>query len=147
MRDRTEDQKVYTVQPQTIATSPTPSATERPRILIVDDNADAADTLGTYLQLSGYAVTIATDPYAALKLARELRPQVCVLDIGLPGMNGNVLAENLRRLPDTSGAVLIALTGYGQAYDKQRSLGAGFDHYFVKPVNPGTIKDLIDRMP
>jgi PAS domain S-box-containing protein len=105
------------------------------RVLIVDDNADAADVLGMLLESDGHQVMVEHDALQALERARVELPDVCVLDIGLPRMNGNEVARRLRADPVTAGITLIAVTGYGQREDRERSLAAGFDHYLVKPVD------------
>ncbi len=122
------------------ALSPAPAPAwpvERPlRILVVDDNVDAGESLGAWLQAEGHAVTVKTDALEALQEARRAPADVYVLDIGLPGMDGNALARHLREDPRNRQAMLIALTGYGQAQDILRSREAGFDHHFVKPADP-----------
>ncbi len=105
------------------------------RILVVDDNADVAESLAMLLQLNGHEVRIASDGPAALEAARAFKPRYVLLDIGLPGMSGYEVAGRLRQLPETQRAVLIALTGYSQEEDRQRSKEAGFDHHLVKPVS------------
>ena len=109
-----------------------PSAARR--VLVVDDNVDAAQMLGMCLEAAGHAVMIEYGPQQALARARSGQPEVCILDIGLPGMDGNELARRLRAAPETSNATLIALTGYGQEQDRQSAIAAGFDHHLVKPV-------------
>jgi PAS domain S-box-containing protein len=105
------------------------------RIMVVDDNVDAAAMLAMLLEASGHHVAVEHDARRALVRAREESPQVCLLDIGLPDIDGNRLAEQLRADPATAGAVLIAITGYGQEKDREQSLAAGFDHHLVKPVD------------
>ncbi|UUZ52580.1 response regulator [Massilia sp. H-1] len=87
-------------------------------MLVVDDNEDAAVMLGMLLEASGHEVKVAHRPQHALTLAREQAPTVCILDIGLPDMDGYELARRLRRLPETAGALMIAVTGYGQQNDR-----------------------------
>ncbi|WP_181373226.1 ATP-binding response regulator [Massilia glaciei] len=113
------------------------------RVLIVDDNVDAADMLGMFVESLGHRVWIDTSADAARVTAMERHPQVCLLDIGLPGMDGNELARRLRAHPGTAGAVLVAITGYGQEQDRISSMQAGFDHHFVKPVDTARLKDLL----
>jgi two-component system, chemotaxis family, CheB/CheR fusion protein len=113
------------------------------RILVVDDNADAAESLAVLLQLDGHEVETAADGQAALVIAQSLRPQVVLLDIGLPGMDGFEVARRLRTLPEAKGALLIALTGYGRAEDQQRSSDAGFDQHMVKPLDLGRLNALM----
>jgi CheY-like chemotaxis protein/anti-sigma regulatory factor (Ser/Thr protein kinase) len=104
------------------------------RIMLVDDNADAANTLALLLQLRGYAVTVEYEARSALARAKREAPRICLLDIGLPDIDGYQLARQLRAQPETAGTLLIALTGYGQAQDRAKSEMAGFDHHLVKPV-------------
>jgi CheY-like chemotaxis protein len=105
------------------------------RILVVDDNVDAASMLGMLLEAAGHEVVIEHESRHALERATSEAPQVCILDIGLPEMDGNELAQRLRASPRTAGAVLIAITGYGQDSDRGQTLAAGFDHHLVKPVD------------
>jgi signal transduction histidine kinase/ActR/RegA family two-component response regulator len=109
------------------------TASPRLRILVVDDNEDAASMLAMLLAHAGHAVTTESDPFVALERARATRPDVCVLDIGLPRMDGHELARRLRATPEGRDATLIALTGYGHAADRDKAAQAGFDHYLVKP--------------
>ncbi|MCB5185896.1 response regulator [Methylobacillus gramineus] len=104
-------------------------------VLVVDDNIDAADMLACLLETLGYIPIVENGSLSALQRAQQTRPQVCILDIGLPEMDGNELARRLRAQPETAKALLIAVTGYGQAHDRETSLQAGFDHHLVKPVN------------
>ena len=104
-------------------------------MLVVDDNVDAAQTLQLLLEASGHDVTIVHTAHAALEAAQRMAPQLCLLDIGLPDLNGNDLARGLRRLPASANATLVAVTGYGRREDRDASTAAGFDHYFVKPLD------------
>jgi len=105
------------------------------RVLVVDDNVDAAEMLATLLEMNGYEVRVEFDGASALTTALREPPAVALLDIGLPDMDGHELARRLRVQPATAGAVLVALTGYGQAEDQQRAHDAGFDHHMVKPAD------------
>jgi PAS domain S-box-containing protein len=105
------------------------------RLLVVDDNVDAAATLGMLLEACGYAVMVEHDSPRALELALRECPDVGLLDIGLPEMDGNELARRLRADPRTRGMLLVAVTGYGQEQDRRLALEAGFDHHMVKPVD------------
>ncbi|WP_442497158.1 PAS domain S-box protein [Methylobacter sp. sgz302048] len=105
------------------------------RILVVDDYADAAESLTMLLQAEGHAVETADCGLKALERAQAFRPQVVLLDIGLPDLDGYEVARRLRALPETHDAVLVALTGYGQTEDRERSRSAGFNHHLLKPVN------------
>ncbi|WP_081925875.1 PAS domain-containing protein [Massilia sp. LC238] len=113
------------------------------QILLVDDNVDAAEILGMLLKASGYNVYIENHPQKALICAETVSIDVCILDIGLPDMNGIELANRLRHLPNTNSAVLIALTGYGQPQDREATQAAGFAHHFVKPGNINKILALL----
>jgi PAS domain S-box-containing protein len=105
------------------------------RILIVDDNADSAHSLALLLTLSGHTTRVALSSEEALAGAVSFEPQVALLDIGLPRMNGYELARRLRRAPNLAAVRLIALTGYGQTEDRERALAAGFDDHLIKPVD------------
>ena len=105
------------------------------RLMVVDDNADAASTLAMFLETAGHKVVVEHDSWRALERACSECPEVFLLDIGLPDMDGNELARCLRSQPETANAILIAITGYGQEADRKRSIGAGFDYHLVKPVD------------
>lgn len=119
-----------------------PTAPGGMRVLIVEDNEQTAESLAMLLEASGYAVRTAADGAAALALVREWRPHAMLVDIGLPGMSGYDLAEHLRR-DEGYGGLLVALTGYGQAGDRQQALAAGFDHHIVKPVELERVRALL----
>ena len=121
-----------------------PAAVAR-RILVVDDNVDVVETTTMLLSLSGHQVRSAKDGLQALHMAAEFRPDVVLLDIGLPLMDGYEVARRLRQTPQTAGALLIALTGYGRQGDRQRGRDAGFDGHMLKPVDPHALAKLIDR--
>jgi two-component system, chemotaxis family, CheB/CheR fusion protein len=122
-------------EPAAAPAAPAGTAPKPRRILVVDDNADAIESLAVLLQLDGHEVASAADGQAALAIAQSLRPQVVLLDIGLPGMDGFEVARRLRTLPEAKRALLIALTGYGRTEDQQRSIDAGFDQHMVKPLD------------
>ncbi|KFC68501.1 ATP-binding protein [Massilia sp. LC238] len=105
------------------------------RVLVVDDNADAAQMLATLLEAHGHVVSVEYDGTGGLARALRERPEVMLLDIGLPDMDGHELARRLRASPDTANAMLIALTGYGQSEDRERARQAGFDRHLVKPAD------------
>jgi len=113
------------------------------RILVVDDNLDAAQTLGLFLRASGHTVEVVYSGLDAIDVAAVFAPQVCMLDIGLPDMDGNELARRLRAMPGMEGATLIAATGYGRQQDRELAIEAGFDHYLVKPINTVQLGDLL----
>jgi signal transduction histidine kinase len=113
------------------------------RLLIVDDNVDAAVMLGSYLEIIGYSVIVEHSAEAALERIVTEPPAACLLDIGLPDMDGSELARRLRTHPKTASSLMIAITGYGQDSDRQKSTDAGFDHHLVKPVElPALLKIL-----
>jgi PAS domain S-box-containing protein len=116
------------------------------KILLVDDNQDVARLLAAMLNYSGHEVQIAGDGPSAIEAARQSRPQVILLDIGLPGMNGYELAERLRMDEGLDGVLLVALTGYGQEEDRRRSQEAGFDHHLVKPVRLEMLQELLTQV-
>jgi PAS domain S-box-containing protein len=124
--------------------APAPATTNeslgrRLRILVVDDNADAAESLAMLLQMTGHETYLAHDGVEALALAEQMRPQVVLLDIGLPKMSGHDVAQRIRSEPWGQEIVLVALTGWGQQQDRRRSQEAGFDHHLVKPVDVDTL--------
>ena len=112
-------------------------------IMVVDDNVDAAETLGLLLEASGHRVSIEHDPQRALERARTEAPQVCLLDIGLPGMDGYELARRLRAQPATRHALLVAITGYGQDSDRRLAAEAGFDRHLVKPIDLDSLRNAL----
>jgi len=113
------------------------------RVMVVDDNVEAAETLAMLLEADGHEVLVEHEALRALDRARHAAPQVCLLDIGLPEMDGNELAQRLRAQPETAGALLIAITGYGQESDRVRALAAGFDHHLVKPIDTDSLYGLL----
>jgi signal transduction histidine kinase len=115
------------------------------RVLVVDDNVDAAESTAAYLRLEGHEVKTVSDGSEALASVRVFAPHVVVLDIGLPGLDGYAVARQLRERGDTSHALLIAVTGYGQKDDRQRAVDAGFDYHFVKPTDPRQIHAAIEQ--
>ena len=113
------------------------------RLLIVDDNRDAAETLGMYLGASGHEIHLAFGGNDALARAAEIRPDACLLDVGLPDMSGYELARRLRELPQARGAAMIAITGYGSKSDREHSLHAGIQHHLTKPVDTKLLNQLL----
>jgi CheY-like chemotaxis protein len=117
------------------------------RVLIVDDNRDAAESLALLLGLAGCQVALAFDGMAAIATAATFRPDVVLLDIGMPGMDGYETARHLRATADGSNMLLVALTGWGQEEDKQQAIDAGFDEHFTKPMDSGVLAALMKRAP
>jgi CheY-like chemotaxis protein len=112
-------------------------------VLVADDNVDLATSLGEVLVSIGYRVRLVHDGQAALDAALHAAPDVALLDIGMPGLNGYDLARRLRAEPTTRDVVLVAITGWGQEADKRRAREAGFDHHLVKPVDPEALFALL----
>jgi PAS domain S-box-containing protein len=121
------------------------------KVLVVDDNRDGADSLGMLLKALGHFVRVENDGHHGAEVAAAWRPDIALLDIGLPGINGYELARGLRDAEATRGTVLVAVTGWGQQEDRRRSAQAGFDHHLVKPVDPLHLRVLLtavaDRLP
>jgi CheY-like chemotaxis protein len=116
------------------------------RVLVVDDNVDAAESLVALLELWGYEAVARHDGPSAIAAVRELRPAVVLLDIGLPGMDGYAVARALHADPDNPVKLLAALTGYGQQEDRERSAAAGFDVHLTKPVEPSRLQVLLAEL-
>lgn len=116
-------------------------STGRRRILVVDDHADSAEGLAFLLRLHGHDTETAEDGIAALELARTFQPDVIVLDIGLPGMNGFEVAQRVRG--ENSNVLLVALTGHGKEEDRRRAGEVGFDHLLVKPILVETLEAVL----
>ncbi|HEX5759211.1 MAG TPA: MEDS domain-containing protein [Thermoanaerobaculia bacterium] len=129
--------------PPGTAERPAPQDRQARRVLVVEDNADAAATLRDFLVLSGHEVALAHSGSAGVEAARQFHPEVVLCDLGLPGMDGYAVAAALRRDPVTRGARLIAVTGYGRDEDRRRSKEAGFDLHLTKPVDPGHLARLL----
>lgn len=119
-----------------------PSRRPGSRILVVDDSVDSAETLGELLKIWGHDVRLAHDGPAAVAAARDYRPEVVLLDIGLPGMDGFAVAAQLRK-EGIGGRMLVALTGYGEKQDRDKAQQVGFDHHLVKPIDPDTLQRLL----
>jgi PAS domain S-box-containing protein len=120
-----------------------PTENVSPRVLVVDDNEDAAETLAAILEMWGCTVQTAHDGPAALDAAGDYRPNVVLLDIGLPGMNGYEVARQMRQSEETAPVLLVAVTGYGRAEDRQAALEAGFEHCLAKPVDLDALKAVV----
>ena len=113
------------------------------RVLVVDDNQASADTLHWTVELFGDTVKSCHDGKTALKLAADLRPDVVLLDIGMPGMDGLQVCEALRAMPDLKHVKIIAQTGWGDEQMRRKTATAGFDLHLVKPVDPHVLEDML----
>ena len=112
----------------------------------MDDNRDAAQTLSELVEVWGYAVAVAFDPAEALQRAREFHPELVLLDIGLPVMDGYELAERLRGIPGLEKVPIAAVTGYGQDGDRTRAKRAGIDAHLVKPVDGRRLREMLGEL-
>ena len=121
------------------------SPPDRLRVVVVDDNVDAAESLAELLRLVGHEVHVTHDGPAGLEAARSLRPDVVLLDIGLPGMDGYEVARRLERRPGFD-AVMVAVSGYGRDEDRRASREAGMTHHFVKPIDFRALRSLLDSL-
>ncbi len=129
----------------TVEPAPLRAANATLRIMVVDDNLDAAQALSALLTYSGHQVTVHESGMAVLRDIGRYATDVFILDIGLPGMDGHALARQLRDDRATSGALIVALTGYGQAQDRDLALAAGFDRHFVKPIDFSALASLLSQ--
>lgn len=116
------------------------------RIVVVDDNEDSCEVLEMYLRGAGHEVASASTAEAALELIDSVRPDLAIIDISLPVMNGYELAAALRAKPERRGIVLVALTGYGRPSDKTAAMDAGFDNHIVKPLRLEELNTILDRL-
>ena len=132
-----------TAKSQSIRAPSASLSTHHQRVLIIEDNQDAADMLATYLRFAGHEVRIAHDGPSGLRLAFEMMPTVILCDIGLPGMNGYQVAQVVRAAPALAQCVLIAVTGYGEVSSRERAREAGFTHHLTKPTDPTLLAELI----
>jgi PAS domain S-box-containing protein len=121
-------------------------ATKPLKVLVVDDNADAAESFSVLLQMGGHTCRVAHDGFAALRIAQEFQPAVVFLDIGMPGMNGYEVARAMLKIPGMEQAVLVALTGWGGQDDRDRSLEAGIHTHLIKPAGIGTVDKLLSSI-
>ena len=135
---------IVTAPPPSANLATNPSIGRQRMILIADDNRDAAESLSMLLALSDHEVHVAHSGGEAFEMAKKLRPDVCILDIGMPDLNGYELAERIRREAWGETMTLIALTGWGQESDKRRAMLAGFDHHLTKPVDPDQLERLFE---
>jgi CheY-like chemotaxis protein len=117
------------------------------RVLVADDNRDAAETLAVVLRLEGHDVEVAHDGPTALLLFERHRPDVALLDVGMPGLDGYEVARRIRARADSAHVLLIAVTGWGQEKDRRQSADAGFDYHLTKPVEPDALIRLIQPPP
>ena len=113
------------------------------RVLVVDDNADSADALALLLRLDGHLVETAHDGRRAVELAERFQPDAILLDLGMPGMNGYEVCEEIRSLPWGASVLMVAQTGWGQAQDRARTLEAGFDAHLTKPIDPDAVQEML----
>jgi two-component system CheB/CheR fusion protein len=113
------------------------------RLLVVDDNQDAANALRLLLESDGHEVRVANDGVSGLAAAREYKPDYLLLDIGLPRLSGYDIAASLRADPSMKGTVIVAITGYGQVHDRERTAAVGFDHHLTKPVEYSSLQRLL----
>jgi CheY-like chemotaxis protein len=122
---------------------PAAAASIMRRVLIVDDNVDTAEAVAEFATLLGHQVAIASNGLAALELAGQFRPDIALIDIGLPQMNGYELARRLRGLPEMAAVPLVAITGYAREEDRQAALAAGFNLHLAKPIEPARLEKLL----
>jgi PAS domain S-box-containing protein len=135
--------KVLVKEPAKQITGGTARKAPSRRVLVADDNRDAAETLATLLALEGHKVEMAHDGHEALESIETFQPEVALLDIGMPGLNGYELAKRIRQGSLGRAVTLIAVTGWGQDNDKAQALAAGFNHHFTKPVEPERLIELL----
>jgi CheY-like chemotaxis protein len=129
---------------QIVGAAAMPSSPPRPlRVLIADDNRDSAESLGMLLEMSGHVVYLAHDGLDALAAAAEKLPDIALLDIGMPGMDGYEVATNIRRETWGSNMTLIAITGWGQEDNKRLARTAGFDHHLTKPMDSAVLDSIL----
>jgi CheY-like chemotaxis protein len=119
--------------------------TPRRRVLIVDDHIDSAELLAALLEVDGHSVQMAHDGRAALSAARAFGPDFVLLDIGLPGLDGYDVIQELRGMPGVAEATIVATTGYGREEDRTRCLAAGFDEHLTKPVDLARIQRILSK--
>lgn len=122
------------------------------RVLVVDDNVDTAESMTMLVEMLGHTVKTEHDGNSALRAAFDFRPDVVLLDIGLPGLNGYEVASRIRQQPSLNNTVIVAITGYGHESDRQLALQAGIDHHLVKPVDFERVRRILltaseDRVP
>jgi CheY-like chemotaxis protein len=133
-------------QAEAAPTAHAPAPVARRRVLVVDDNTDAAESLATLLSITGHDTRLAHDGVQAVEEARTFQPHVMFLDIGMPALDGHETARRIRLEPWGRNIVLVALTGWGQREDRRKSKEAGFDHHLVKPADPAVVAKLLARL-
>jgi two-component system CheB/CheR fusion protein len=131
------------VAPPLTGASEAPPPLAGRRVLLADDNRDGAESLAMLLRLTGHDVRVTFDGETAIAAARVFQPEVILLDIGMPKLNGYEVARRLRQGTDSAPVHLVAMTGWGQEEDRRRSREAGFDHHLVKPVDPAALQELL----
>jgi CheY-like chemotaxis protein len=122
------------------------SALSARRVLVVDDNVDAAESMGLLLKLLQVDAHVVHNGRDALAAMGSFRPSVVLLDIGMPGMDGHEVARRIRQLPDGQAVTVIALTGWGQEQDRRRTLAAGFDFHLIKPADINALRALLTSL-
>jgi CheY-like chemotaxis protein len=131
-------------QPEPPPSRIVPAVNGGSRVLVVDDNRDSAESLAMLLQLNGYEVRMAHDGLEAVAAAASFHPEIILMDIGMPGLNGYDTATRIRQQPRGSDILLIALTGWGQAEDRRRTREAGFNAHLLKPVEEETLMRVLE---
>jgi CheY-like chemotaxis protein/anti-sigma regulatory factor (Ser/Thr protein kinase) len=121
------------------------AASARRRVLVIDDNVDAAESIAMILRLKGHQALCIFDGQSALRMVEQYKPEIVVIDIGLPGMTGYEVAKSLREHPVAKHLLLVAVTGYGQQEDRSMALGAGFDEHMTKPVDPDVLNEFLNK--
>ena len=114
------------------------------KVLVVDDNVDLVEMLSMVIEAAGHYVRKAFDGRSGISAALEYQPDLILLDVGMPDMNGNEVAKELRRHQEVAGARIVALTGWGQAEDRRRTADAGFDDHLTKPADPEQIQRILE---
>jgi CheY-like chemotaxis protein len=131
--------------PAKVEPAPAAKTAKSKRILVVDDSRDQAQSLGLLLKLLGHDVRTDYDGATALETAKQFKPDIVLLDIGLPKMNGYEVARRIREIPALKNVLLVAQTGWGQEEHRRRSIEAGFDHHFVKPVSIESLEEILQQ--
>jgi CheY-like chemotaxis protein len=133
--------------PSTLPAPAAPAVDGRPRrVLVVDDNVDSAKTLSMVLDVMGHQTTLANDGLEAVRIAQDFQPEIVLLDIGMPKLNGYEACRQIREQAWATQVIIIAVTGWGQDEDRQRSKDAGFDMHLVKPLDPLVVERLMRKL-